>query len=283
MEIRSLANTDTEIIVDAFLNAFADYDVKIGRTQLKAMLKRRGFDASLSFAAFDGDQIVAFTLNGIGEFEGIPTAYDTGTGTLKQYRGQGLAPRIFEHSIDYLKANGVRQYLLEVLQHNASAVSVYRKLGFEVTREFNCFGQKADKVSHSGKKPQMEYEIKPFRIEDKDKLSAWWDFNPSWQNSFESIDRSPESFKTLGIFTDGKLVGYGVLEPSSGDLPQIAVDPQYRRKGLASALIDHMLRMTEYESVKALNIDTRCEALNRLLESKNMELTATQYEMIRPL
>ena len=43
------------------------------------------------FAAFENDEIIAFTLNGIGTFNGIPTAYDTGTGTIKQYREQNIA------------------------------------------------------------------------------------------------------------------------------------------------------------------------------------------------
>ena len=85
----------------------------------------------------NGNKIVAFTLNGIGYFNRIPTAYDTGTGTLKNYRGKGLATKIFEYSIPYLKSANVKQYLLEVLQYNTKAVSVYRKLGFEVIREFN--------------------------------------------------------------------------------------------------------------------------------------------------
>lgn len=133
MEIRSLADTDFDTLYEAFSQAFADYEVQINGAQLRRMLKRRGFDARLSFAAFDGDRIAAFTLNGIGNYDGLPTAYDTGTGTLEAYRGQGLATRIFEHSIPYLKEAGIGRYLLEVLQHNTKAVSVYRKLGFDVT------------------------------------------------------------------------------------------------------------------------------------------------------
>ena len=57
--------------------------MQLNAEQLRAMLTRRGFDPTLSFAAFDGAQIAAFTLNGIGNFNGVPTAYDTGTGTLK--------------------------------------------------------------------------------------------------------------------------------------------------------------------------------------------------------
>lgn len=47
------------------------------------MLPRRGYEPRLSFAVFDEGRIVAFTLNGIGLFNGVKTAYDTGPGRQK--------------------------------------------------------------------------------------------------------------------------------------------------------------------------------------------------------
>ncbi|WP_307756520.1 hypothetical protein [uncultured Alistipes sp.] len=72
MEIRSLANTNFETLYKAFSRAFADYEVQINKRQFQAMLVRRGFDAGLSFAAFDAGDIVAFTLNGTGDLSGCP-------------------------------------------------------------------------------------------------------------------------------------------------------------------------------------------------------------------
>lgn len=103
MEIKSLENTCFGTLFEAFGQAFADYEVQLDETQLRRMLRRRGFDPRLSFATFDGERIAAFTLNGTGNFNGLPTAYDTGTGTLEAYRGQGLAAKVFEHSIPYLR------------------------------------------------------------------------------------------------------------------------------------------------------------------------------------
>ena len=90
MEIKSLEKTSFGTLFEAFGQAFADYEVQLDKTQLRRMLRRRGFDPRLSFAAFDGEWIAAFTLNGTGNFNGLPTAYDTGTGTLEAYRGKDL-------------------------------------------------------------------------------------------------------------------------------------------------------------------------------------------------
>lgn len=123
MEIRNLEHTDFETLFHGFEKAFADYEIHFEKEEIYYMLKRRGYNPLLSFAAFDNGEIVSFTLNGTGTFNGVPTAYDTGTGTVKQYRGQGIAGKVFRHSLPFLKESGINQYLLEVLQNNQKAIS----------------------------------------------------------------------------------------------------------------------------------------------------------------
>ena len=247
------------------------------------MLKRRGFNPELSFAAFDENKIVSFTCNGIGDFDGIPIAYDTGTGTLKEYRGQGLATQVFEYSIPYLKQAGIKEYLLEVLQHNTGAVSVYKKIGFEVSREFYYFRPKISQIMTEVKGVGFPYTIQPIDINKHDSIPSFWDFKPSWQNSMDSVNRSSEGFIGLGVFTDNKLIGYGIFEPASGDITQIAVDKTYRRKGVGSLLFHNMMKANKLDSIKIINTDIRCDSMNAFLQSKNIEPTGKQFEMIKKL
>lgn len=283
MEIKSLGNTDFDVVFEAFSRAFADYEMQLNKVQLQSMFQRRGFDADLSFAAFDGGKVVAFTCNGIGNFEGIPTVYDTGTGTLRNYRGQGLATRIFEYSLPYLKEKGFKQYLLEVLQHNTKAVSVYRNLGFVVTREFYYFNQKNDLVRNEIKSVGEPYVIRTINIQEHSEIPVFWDFYPSWQNSFESIYRASGDFTSYGVFVDDKLAGYCVFEPTSGDITQLAVDKKYRRKGFGSLLLQKMLTVNKYESVKAVNTDVNCDSIKGFLEAKNIVMKGKQFEMIKKI
>ena len=283
MEIRSLAGTDFGTLFEAFSQAFADYEVQLNEVQLRRMLKRRGFNARLSFAAFDEGRIAAFTLNGIGTYYGVRTAYDTGTGTLEAYRGRGLATQIFEHSIPYLKEAGVDRYLLEVLQHNTKAVSVYRKLGFEVTREFNYFSQEQGEVDIPASVSETPCPVREIDLRKQEEVPGFWDFRPSWQNSFESIVRSPEDFVSLGAFSGERLIGYCVFEPASGDITQLAVDKDFRGRGAGSRLLAEMLRLNEAGAVKAVNTDVGCEAVTRFLERRNIPVRGRQFEMIRTL
>ncbi len=283
MEIRSLGNTSFDELFEAFRQAFADYEIQLNKDEHLAMLKRRGFDPKLSFAAYDGDKIVSFTCNGIGNFYGTPTAYDTGTGTLKEYRGKGLATQVFEHSIPYLKEAGIEEYLLEVLQHNTGAVSVYKKIGFGVTREFYYFRTKPDQIENVTKKLDFPYEIQSIDINKYSEIPDFWDFKSSWQNSIESINRAPAGFISLGVFTEGELIGYGVFEPVSGDITQIAVDKRYRHKGIGSLVFQKILEVNKLNSIKIVNTDVDCDSLTAFLRSKNIKPTGKQYEMVKLL
>jgi len=84
MAIRNLEHTDFDTLFHGFEKAFADYEIHFEKDEVRSMLIRRGYNPKLSFAAFVNNEIVAFTLNGTGTFNGIPTAYNTGTGTVKK-------------------------------------------------------------------------------------------------------------------------------------------------------------------------------------------------------
>ena len=279
MEIKPLTNIGFDTIYKAFNQAFADYEIQLNSNQLQAMLKRRGFNPDLSFAVFEGSEIVSFTFNGIGHFNGVPTAYDTGTGTLKTHRGKGLATKIFEFAIPFLHEAGVEQYLLEVLQHNEKAVSVYRNLGFEVSREFNYFIWKNEEIKNLDSK----HSVEQIDIQQFSSISDFWDFYPSWQNSFESIERVSENFTTLGVFVENRLAGYCIFEPSSGDITQLAVDKPYRRRGIASALLHEIGRLNKNNTTKLINADISCRSITDFLQSKNIGVTGKQFEMTRKI
>ncbi|MFC2151091.1 GNAT family N-acetyltransferase [Bacteroidota bacterium] len=282
-KLRSLQNIDFDLLYESFKEAFVDYEMQLNKDELQRMLTRRGFVPELSFGAFDEDKMVAFTFNGIGEFNGIKTAYDTGTGTIKKYRGEGLATKIFEYSLPFLKEAGVKQYLLEVLQHNTKAVSLYKKLGFNVTREFNYFSQKIENIHLQEKNTNQHYQIKSIELTQINSLGEFHDFNPSWQNSFESIFRNSVDFKAIGAFKENQLVGYCVIEPKSGDITLLAVDKRNRRNGIGSLLFKEALKLNQYESIKFINTEIGCDSLARFLNSILIPLVGKQFEMIKQL
>lgn len=281
--IKSLERVSNKMLFEAFQQAFKDYEMQLSQAELLTMLHRRGFDPHLSFGAFEGEKLLSFTLNGCGRFNDQLTAYDTGTGTIRECRGKGLAGSIFEYSIPHLKSAGISQYLLEVLQHNTKAVSLYRKLGFEVSREFNYFNESSHKLHIPTLVPDSTITIRTTDLSDKELMSSFWDQAPSWQNSFDAVERAPGDFLILGAYKDSKLLGYCILEPGSGDITQIAVEKGYRRKGIASLLLMTALKSNRYDSVKAINYEMDLSGFSRLMETFGITLKGQQYEMVKQL
>jgi ribosomal protein S18 acetylase RimI-like enzyme len=283
IQFKPLANISFDRLFEAFASAFSDYEIQPNKEELAKMIYRRAFNANLSFGAFENDKLVSFTFNGIGLYNGLRTAYDTGTGTLKEYRGQGLASRVFEESIPHLLGAGIEQYLLEVLQHNTSAVSVYRKQGFEVTREFNYFVKPMADIKLVSRSIPDGFTVDVISLIELSDVSSWWDYIPSWQNSFDAINRKPEDFIVLGAKKDNVLVGYGIIEPSTGDITQIAVDRNFRRMGIGTFILGELLSKNKYSSIKHINSDVTCVAITNFLEKNGIQLRGTQFEMIKKL
>jgi ribosomal protein S18 acetylase RimI-like enzyme len=283
MIIKSLKNSSLEEIYSAFEAAFSDYEITLSKDELQRMLIRRGFVPELSFGAFDNGQLISFTFNGIGTFNGEMTAYDTGTGTVKEYRGQGLASRIFLESIPELRKAGVRNYLLEVLQHNTSAVSVYTKLGFKATREFNYFSLNMSEITWLNKALPGQYSIRSISPDFVSRMELFQDFVPSWQNSFEAISRNPDDFIAKGVFHGQELVGYGILEPTSGDITQLAVSVNSRRQGIGSVILKELSVHNQHVNLKLVNSEVSCRSITQFLEAHNMRPKGRQFEMIKRL
>lgn len=283
IDFHSLANTSFDHLFLCFQEAFKDYEMQLNKEQLRVMLLRRGFDPHLSFGASEDGRLVSFTCNGIGSYQGKRTAYDTGTGTIAEYRGRGLATRVFEYSLPFLREAGIGNYLLEVLQHNHKALSVYEKLGFEISREFSYFTQELNKVNLDIGHMDETYQIRDIALDRDDSVKDFWDFKPSWQNDFASINRQAGEFLSLGAFHNSTLVAYCILESGSGDLTQIAVDKSHRRRGLASRLLSEILKDVSYPELKVINTEVACTSMTKFLESRSLIHRGKQYEMMLEL
>ena len=284
MEIRSLENISFDALFEGFSYAFSDYEIHFDKSEVQSMLKRRGYVPKLSFAAFEGGKIVAFTLNGIGMFKGIQTAYDTGTGTVKEYRGCGLAGEIFRYSLPFLRQAGIRQYLLEVLQNNHKAITLYRRMQFDTTREFDCFKQSIaniDKIHSVNQCANLRIGL--IDVDTVRQAQTFCDFYPSWQNSIESIERAASDLTCIGAFDLYELVGFCVFDRKSGDLTQIAVKEEYRRQGVASQLLCEVIRQMCADFVKVINVPSDNLSLPAFLKSRNIPLMNKQFEMVMDL
>jgi ribosomal protein S18 acetylase RimI-like enzyme len=236
--------------------------MRVTAPQLREICTRRGVVLELSPAEFEGERIVGYTLNALGTWNGVPSAYDSGTGVVPSHRRRGLARQLLEVSFPALRARGATQMILEVLEQNERAVALYRSLGFEVTRPLHCW--RYEGVA------ELDGDAVEISIDDVPSDAA-----PSWQNSIECLRRSGDDRRVIAL--DG---GYVIVHAATGDLAQLAVDPARRRRGIGTRLLRHAAAVAG-KPLRILNVDASSAAIHDFFAAAGAELFVRQLEMAR--
>lgn len=280
---RFLTDGDFSSIHRAWLEGFGDYAVRLelSEAQLREMIRRRGYVPGASAGVFEGTRLVAFTLNGMGTWNGRATAYDTGTAVLPEYRRRGLGREMMQHIVPQLRSRGTQTYLLEVLEENRGAVALYEREGFAVSRRLRCFT-----LEHSALKTGTHgshVELRDARA-DWDAFAAFWDWQPSWQNSIASISRSRATRRTIAAYAGPLCVGYAVVFPDTQDLAQFAVARDSRRRGVGKTLLAAAVEAVPGGlPLRILNIDGSASGVIDFLARAGAKPLVDQLEMTREL
>lgn len=274
---RFLSDTSTESLRAAFLAAFADYqvDMRMSLSEFEYRLRRDGVDPSISAGAFCNEQLVGFTLNAGGMWQGQSTVYDAGTGVSSPYRGRGIASGLFEFMLPRLRDLGYTQYLLEVLTSNTAAVKLYRKLGFTDTRRLAVFRSSSQVTRAKIAAVEIRESSKP----DWNLYKTFWDGYPSWQNSIDAAQRVSDAVVVLEAYINERCVGYGVVSRTSGNLFQIAVHNAYRRKGIGSTLLAALQTHVVGEPIKVNNVDEELKQPMAFFQASGFMFVLEQYEL----
>jgi ribosomal protein S18 acetylase RimI-like enzyme len=274
-------------IYAAFMEAFADYYVDAGHITEEVLynrMQKNAVDFESSIGVFADSKIVGFTLIGIDRWRGELCAFDAGTGIIPAYRGKGIAKQMFDFALPKLRDCGVRKFILEVLQVNEPAVKAYQKAGFRITREFDCFQSERRRVLVL-RVARNPFAIKPVGKEILESFRGDLDWEPSWENSFASIQRIPGEVTILGAHHKTDCVGILVYSPMLNWIMCLLVRRQYRRKGVGSGLLFHFMRHlpSDTPSVRLINVDHGDKAMRAFLDKVGFEYLINQYEMERAL
>ncbi len=255
-ECRFLDDTCFDTLYRCFSEAFSDYVVPFAltETQFRNHLNLTGVDLNRTIGCFNSNDLVGFSLNGFGEWNGSPTVYDAGTGVIPSRRRQRISESMFEKMIPEFFESGIEQFLLEVVSTNTGAISLYEKLGFKPVRSLALLQCDAELPRHDPRDPDIL--IREIDEPDWPLLSSFWDGSPSWQNSIVAIQRTNNLKRILGAYSDGVCIGYVVFSSKFGRIAQIAVDRKVRRRGVGSMLVGAVKASTaQGYSLQVINID----------------------------
>jgi ribosomal protein S18 acetylase RimI-like enzyme len=270
-----------------FREAFSDYLVDMSSVTEEMLLLRNAknnVDLDLSPGVFEGDRMVAFTLIGLGEWEGAPAAFDSGTGIIPDYRGQGLAKGMMDHALPELRERGVSRFLLEVIRENYPAIRAYRKAGFEITRQLACYVLHVKDVLDL-RPLATPFSIRPLGREAVESFEAEMDWTPSWENGLPSMRRVHGGLVTFGAFEGETGIGVIAYSPELNWLMSLVVARSHRRRNVGLALVRHLLEQLpeRTEAIKLLNVDRSDGGTQEFLRHLGCEHMLDQYEMARPV
>ena len=270
-------------IFETFAIAFADYYLEVSSVSERIFANRsvkNGVRYDCSVGVFDESKLVGFTLVGFDDWQGRPAAFDAGTGIIPDYRGQGIAGKMFDFATPKLRDQGVEKFLLEVLQVNEPAIKAYQAAGFSITRELDCFELKLDEFKF-GPETGGAIEIKPVDKATIISLQGHLDWPPSWETSYAAIERIPDEMTMLGAFEGGRCIGALAYYPLLNWIVNLVVDRDCRRQGVAAGLLTELVTRyrPDQDSIRLNNVDHSDPAMIGLLQKAGFHMFANQYEM----
>jgi ribosomal protein S18 acetylase RimI-like enzyme len=273
------------IVHKTFLEAFSDYQVDMSYMSKDVMFKRitkNGVDFKSSVGVFDGSRMIGFTLIGIDHYKNVLSAFDIGTGIIKNYRGKGIARRMFEFALPRLTELSVKRFILEVIKTNEPAVKAYSEAGFCITRELDCFEFDIKRVNIQ---EQMDLPLNIKRV-DIDILPLFkdsMDWEPSWENNISAIMRIPDDIILYGAWMNGGCVGIIAFCSFLDWIMIFVVKRNYRRRGIGSSLLAYLIQTVIYDKtkIKLLNVDHSDTVMRKFLDKLGFQQYVQQYEMER--
>ena len=268
LEICTLEKLSFGDLIAAFLEAFEGYFVKMPEDPeyYRERWQAAGLKFQLSFGAFYQDQLVGFILHGIDRRDSDLIAFNTGTGVIPEFRGRHIVSNIYSHALPILRSAGITKSKLEVIQQNHTAVKVYQRVGFEITRNYKCFQGELATVPSTASVDEIE-------IDDLDWAKIPHQSLQSWDHQKASLIKGP--YHCYQASMDGSTLGFIALNAAVNHvaLCEIITDNPDDWEHLLAALktITPLARITNVDS----SLTEKIEALKKA----GLKNTIDQYEM----
>nr|WP_255216280.1 GNAT family N-acetyltransferase [Pseudenhygromyxa sp. WMMC2535] len=206
------------------------------------MLERRGVDWSASFGAFHEGKLIGAITTAIDEWPAEHIgAYGALTAVRRGSQRRGVLTALFDWLKLALDHREVTQMQIEVRFDDPRARAAYERLGFDVDRHLFCFElPRLQRAQRFIEELRFEVHLGPEAGAAQDRNGAlwasFWTLLPAWGGSTWTVARTPGRVAIEALWLD-EVVGYAVLEPEAGELMQLAVREDLRRRGIGTELV----------------------------------------------
>ncbi len=270
---REITTISLKELSSVFNSAFSDYPINIALSEDELIhnIKLINIKLNLSFGAFYKDRLIGFILNSYGEYNGDKSVFDFATAILPEHRKNGAFSGLLSYAEDTLVKSGITHYYLEVLQQNESAIAIYKKKGFSITRGFSVLKYDASKTEEIVDNNVYEMEYIDFDLK-KSNLILPVPF--SFENCASIINANSDNYRVL-VYGKSTVEAYIVY--ALGSIAQLAYNN--------IATLEKVIRvlLSRSGNVSAKNIDTEYPELISMLKGLGFYELTRQYEMVKQL
>ena len=272
MNCRTLSDDDFRSLFLTFNAAFSKNFVKLQPTEeefLYRINKKVRVENDISAGSFDGAEMLGFIIHSSNTYQGIPTAYNGGTGVLPGFRNQKIAEELYEFLVPRIQSHFLARILLEVVEVNEFAIKLYEKIGFHFKRRMLCFKQNKQILNLDDLRP-----VEPASITEVD--FAFNDFEPSFIDSEAHLRAGDE--RVIACRIEGNLAGFAILQPHLGRISQLAVDRKFRGLNVGKSLL-HYAQEESSKKLTIMNIPEDQDNFHAFLKRCGFSNEVNQFEM----
>ncbi|WP_432665788.1 GNAT family N-acetyltransferase [Wukongibacter baidiensis] len=236
-------------IYEAFRDGFADYIIQANMTQEQLISRFFGIEGNereLSFVAFRNNRPIGIILGGIKTGEIFKTLRCGAMSLIPEERGSGVATKLFELHEGLARDIGCKQLFLEVIDSNDRAISFYKKMGYEKIYDLTYMNWEIEnkEIIVQGNNP-LSNAISVISHEDLYSLREEEFSHLPWQGEFSYFKQL--SCNYYGIREDDRLIAG--LAGAKNKILYIWVNPRYRLKGYARALLNRLIVDTDTQKL----------------------------------
>lgn len=293
LEIRRLVSCPLEAVLEVWNRGFEGYYVNVRQTAdtFVNRMAMEGLSPDLSVVAFVDGKPAGLVLNGIRVIDGQKVAWNGGTAVVPAFRRNGAGRALIQASLDIYRENGVQVATLEAFRQNEPAISLYRRMGYEVVDEL-LFLQCGEAFAAEPFAPRGDgaYEIRHGTAHDIRSLPFYRTDGP-WQTQWQSA-RDGESLIAVDS-ASGEPVGCALFRrvyDADGALASIALLQCEAQPGRSdeSEILRALLRraFTPWERAcrrTTFNLPASRKRLIDVLAEEGFTPSVTQVWMKRPM
>lgn len=279
VELIRASTLPLERLTSLWNEAFQDYYVPMRLTgeRYAQLVRRELISLPDSFVALADGEPAGFALAGLRRRDGRLLGYDAGTAVVPTRRRLGLARRLMEAMLDRFAELGVERVTLTAVSANRQAIALYQSLGFSELRQLSCW-ERVGKASMSVQTTDG-LDIIPVPPGTVRFLqSACYRQTPEWQNCPDG-DKLQTAEALLTLWR-GRPIGYAVFAGKDPlYLYQLGVVPEWRRRGLARAMLQAIGSKRPHRNLIYLNHPAEEQEGSAWLQNVGFTVFLQQLEM----